>query len=58
MFALLEVSVVISAEVARRCVVAVVPNVVPVSVVMLAEAILRLLSVTLVTLRFVTVADV
>jgi hypothetical protein len=49
---------VIAAEAPRSCVVAVVPNVVPVRVVMLADVILRLATVRLVSARFVTVAEV
>ena len=55
-FILDPVRVVISADAPRSCVVAVVPNVVPVRVVMLADVMLRLASVRLVSARFVIVA--
>ena len=58
MLAEVEVSVVISPLVPRKCVLAVVPNVVPVSVVMFAEVLAILSNVTLVDLSVVIVAEV
>ncbi len=52
------VRVVMAPEAPRSCVVPVVPNVVPVRVVIFADVMLRLASVKLVNARFVTVAEV
>ena len=57
-FILDPVRVVISADAPRSCVVAVVPNVVPVRVVILAEVLLRLVTVPEVNVRFVPVSVV
>lgn len=56
--AVVPVSVVIEPDAPRSCVVAVVPNVVPVRVVMLAEVLLRLSIVALVDLSVVIVPEV